>query len=143
MSELRAYQIDQARSSPRLSIVVAWQGCASELSRRLRSLTQQLGHGGEIVVVCSCPAAERQRVERAHPGVQVIPASANEELSALRQRGVSAASGDIVVIFDDTVAPGGSWRDSVPPTLMGHSMTRGYDWVGLPHETHVGDASAR
>lgn len=143
MSELRAYQIDPVRSRPRLSIVVAWQGCPSELSRRLRSWMQQLGRGVEVVVVCGCPAGERHRIERAHPGVQVLPAGASEELSVLRQRGVSAASGDIVVIFDDTVAAGGSWRDQLPPTLAVQSPAGGYDWVGLPREPHVADASVR
>lgn len=143
MSELRAYQVDPVRSRPRLSIVVAWQGCPSELSRRLRSWMQQLGNGVEVVVACGCPAAERQRIERAHPGVQVLPATASEELSALRQRGVSAASGDVVVIFDDTVASSGSWRDQLPATLAGRSLAGGYDRVGRTRELHVAEASGR
>ena len=143
MSESRAYRIEQLRSRPRVSIVVAWQGCPAELSRRLRSWAQQLDYGIEVVVVCSCPAAERQRVERAHPRAHVIPASASQELSTLRQVGVSAASGDIVVIFDDTTSAGGSWRNHLPPTLAGTKPAGSYAWVGAQHEPHPGDASIR
>jgi hypothetical protein len=124
-----------------VSIVVAWQGCPSELSRRLRSWTQQSDQRVEVVVVCSCPAADRQRVERAHPGVQVIAASEVEELSALRQLGVAASSGDIVVIFDDSIAAGASWRDHLPPTLATAPSAHGYDWPVPQRDTRITDAA--
>lgn len=90
-----------------------------ELSRRLRSWGQWVDLGIDVVVVCSCPAAERQRIERLHPDVRVVKASADEEMSVLRQLGVSAAQGDIVVIVDDAVGWTASWRDHLPAAIGG------------------------
>lgn len=131
MSEQPAVRLHGAVRRPRVSFVVAWQGCATELSRRLRAWGQWVELGIDVVVVCSCPAAERQRIERLHPDVRVVKASADEELSVLRQLGVSAAQGDIIVIVDDAVAWTASWRDHLPAAIGGAVIpTVPAPWLG-------------
>ncbi len=131
MSELRAHRMHVAGIRPRVSFVVAWQGCAKELSRRLQTWDRWVGDGIDVVVVCSCPPADRERVERSHPDVRVVNAHADEDLSTLRQLGVSAAQGDIVVIVDDTVGWTSSWRDHLPIAIGGPlAPTSGANWIG-------------
>jgi hypothetical protein len=59
-----------------------------------------------------------------------------------RQAGVSAAHGEIVVIFDDTVGRSSSWRDSLPLTVGGAVLpSEGIEWVGYEGVTRdVSDA---
>ena len=132
MSELPARRLHVAGTRARVSFVVAWQGCPTELSQRLRVWDRWVDDGIDVVVVASCPPTERQRIERSHPGVRVVNASANEELSTLRQRGVSAARGDIVVIIDDAVGRTSSWRDHLPVAIGGAVLpAHGAQWVGF------------
>jgi hypothetical protein len=137
MNELPAVRLHGAVRRPRVSFVIAWQGCATELSRRLRLWGQWVEIGIDVVVVCSCPAAERQRIERLHPDVRVVKASAEEDMSVLRQLGVSAAQGDIVVIVDDAVGWTASWRDHLPAAIVGpvvpaaRAQWLGYDRAAL------------
>ena len=119
MSELQAFGVRAAGARPRVSFVAAWQGSPAELSHRLRVWDRWVDEGIDVVVVCSCSTADRQRIERAHPGVRVVNASADEKLSALRQIGISTANGDIVVIIDDSVGWTSSWRDHLPVGIGG------------------------
>jgi hypothetical protein len=113
-----------------VSFVVAWQGCPRELSHRLRSWGRWVHDGVDVVVVRACEVGERQRIERAHPGVRVVQSDPGQELRVLRQLGVSAAHGDIVVIFDDTAGWTSSWRDSLPVTVGGAVLpSEGIEWV--------------
>lgn len=66
-----------------------------------------------------------------HPDVRVVKASAEEDLSVLRQLGVSAAQGDIVVIIDDAVGWTASWRDHLPAAIGGGLIPAARaPWVG-------------
>ena len=132
MSEQPLARLHGAVRRPRVSFVVAWQGCANELSRRLRLWGQWVAIGIDVVVVCSCPAAERQRIERLHPDVRVVKASADEDMSVLRQLGVSAAQGDIVIIVDDTVGWTASWRNQLPAAIGGSvAAAARAQWLGF------------
>lgn len=131
MSELQAYGMRAAGARPRVSFVAAWQGSPTELSRRLRIWDRWVDDGIDVVVVCSCSPADHQRIERSHPGVRVVNASADEKLSALRQRGIAAAHGDIVVIIDDTVGWTSSWRDHLPISIGGEVIPAEHArWAG-------------
>lgn len=145
MSELQAIRLSAARTRPRVSFVAAWQGSPAELSRRLRAWDRWIDDGIDVVVACSCSPAEHQRIERSHPGVLVVNASADEELSTLRQLGVSAAQGDIVVIIDDTVGWTASWRDHLPFAIAGEVIPgQGAQWAGYNRPPRVmDDASLR
>lgn len=118
MSELAMRGAPFTRTRPRISLVVAWQGCSDELSRRLHLWERWVENGTDVVVVCSCPPAERERIARTHPGVRLVAANASDDIAALRELGVSAARGDIVVIIDDRVGWNSSWRDR-PPVAVG------------------------
>lgn len=116
---------------PRVSFVVAWQGCPNELSRRLRAWDRWVDDGVDVVVACSYPPVERQRIMRAHPGTRVVHADVEGGLQGLRHVGVSAAHGDVVVIVDDTIAWSASWRDHLPSALGGAMCPdRGARWTG-------------
>lgn len=118
-----------SRARPRISLVVAWQGCSNELSRRLQLWDRWVESGIDVVVVCSCPAADRQRIAATHPAVRLVEASVGDDIAELRQSGVSAARGDIVVIVDDTMGRNTSWRDPLP-------MAIGSDMLSAP-ECHA------
>jgi hypothetical protein len=145
MSESPARRLKAAGSRPHVSFVVAWQGSIAELSRRLRVWSRWVDDGVDIVVVCTCPASERQRIERAHPAVRVVYAAPGIEMCALRQLGVAAARGDIVVIFDDTIGWSSTWRDHLPVTIGGAVMpSAGIEWVGNdPVSLSIDDVSLR
>lgn len=117
MSELSTPRSAAPGARPRISFVVAWKGAGSELTRRLHLWEQWADSGIDVVVACACAPEERQRIIRSHASVRVIDAPASDDVSALRQRGVAAANGDIVVIVDDEVAGESSWRDELPTSL--------------------------
>ena len=117
IGELPARGARITRTRPRTSLVVAWQGCSSELSRRLQLWDRWVEQGIEVVVACACPPGDRERIAAMHPGVRLVEASAGDDIAALRQSGVSAAHGDIVVIVDDTVGWGSSWRNHLPMAI--------------------------
>lgn len=112
-----------ARMRPRISLVVAWQGCSDELSRRLLLWDRRAESGIDVVVVCSCPAADRQRIAAAHPAVRVVEANVGDDIAELRQLGVSAARGDIVVIVDDTAGWNTPWRDHLPMAISSEMLS--------------------
>jgi hypothetical protein len=143
MSELPAIHLDPFRARPRLSVVVAWQGCAVELSRRLRSWTQQLDDRSEVIVVSSCNSAESQSIARAHPGVQLIRVARNHDLPFLRELGVQSSTGDVVVILDDTVGADASWRDRIPVANTELSPRVGRENLGYHAESRIADATLR
>jgi hypothetical protein len=144
MIESSARRLHGAAARPRISFVVAWQGAAAELSRRLRVWDRWVDDGIDVVVVCSCPTADREQIERAHPDVRVVNARADEDLSTLRQLGVSAAQGDIVVIVDDTIGWASSWRDHLPVASAGEGTPATGVWIGSHRAPRmVEDASVR
>jgi hypothetical protein len=114
MSELSLSPAQRPVARPRVSYVIAWKGAPTELTRRLRIWERWADGGIEVVVACACAPEERQRIVRSHASVRVVGAPSGEDVSALRQRGVAAATGDIVVIVDDEVAGESSWRDELP-----------------------------
>ena len=131
MTEFSARRFQVVATRPRVSFVVAWQGCPTELSRRLQIWDRWVEDGIDVVVVCSCPPADREQIERSHPDVRVVNARADEDLSTLRQLGVSAAQGDIVVIVDDTIGWTSSWRDHLPVAIGGAVLpANATQWVG-------------
>ncbi len=105
------------RNRPRVSFVVAWQGCLTELSGRLRVWNRWAHEGVDVVLVCSCPADDRRSIGRSHPGLRIVAASGDVGLGAMRHLGVLAADGDIVVIVDDAIASSSSWRDELPAAI--------------------------
>lgn len=145
MSESPARRLKSVGSRPHVSFVVAWQGSVAELSRRLRVWSRWVDDGVDIVVVCTCPLAERQRIERAHPAVRVMHAAPGLEIRALRELGVAAARGDIVVIFDDTIGWTSTWRDHLPATIGGAVVpSAGVEWVAYdPVSLSIDDVSLR
>jgi hypothetical protein len=144
MSESSARRLRSAGARPNMSIVVAWQGCPSELSRRLRAWDRWVDNGVDVVVVCACSTAEQQRIERAHPGVRVVAGNPVHDLRELREIGVSAARGDIVVIFDDTMGRTSSWREHLPPAIDGTPASGPVaDWGSFEGVTRPLDDSVR
>lgn len=140
MSDLTPARPSAAAARPRVSFVAAWQGCPDMLSRRLRVWDRWAANGIDVVVVCSCPPADRNRIERAHPDVLVVSAPADEDLRTLRQRGIAAARGDIVVIVDDTVGRTSSWRDHLPLAFGGNvPAAQAAPWVGIGRAASVID----
>lgn len=114
MSDFAGQRQGKPVTRPRVSFVAAWQGSPTELSRRLQSWGRWVDEGIDVLLVCACSDADQQHIERSHRGVRVIRASRSAELGALRQLGISAAHGDIVVIVDDTLGWSPSWRDELP-----------------------------
>lgn len=144
MSDQPIPRLDRVGSRPRLSIVVAWQGCPIQLSRRLRTWSRWVSDGVDVLVVCSCPPAERQRLERTHPEIRFVAGGCDQEMRALREAGVAAAKGDIVVIFDDTIGESSTWREHLPAMLGVDAVpTSRNAWGSYENVGRVDDASLR
>jgi hypothetical protein len=141
MSESSALQLKPVGARPRVSMVVAWQGSPLELSRRLRVWRGAIDESVDVVVACACAPAEQQRLERAHPGVRIMPAPPDTGMHALRQIGVAAANGDIVVILDDANSTTASWREALPPALGGGMVRSRVELPGYDHAVRMEDAS--
>lgn len=141
MSELPALQLKPIGSRPRVSLVVAWQGSPLELSRRFRLWRGTIDENVDVVIACACAATEHQRLERAHPGVRIIPAAPETGMHALRQIGVAAAQGDIVVIVDNAISSTPSWRDALAPAVKGSEGGSRGERVGYDHTVRMEDAS--
>jgi hypothetical protein len=138
-----ARQLAALRLRPRLSVVVAWQGSSVELSRWLRAWVSQLDERAEVIVVAACVDADRQRIERAHPGVQLIGAPIDSELAARRQLGVSSATGDIVVILDDAIGTRMPWRGRLPSAIGGVRTPVDSEWARLQSDGRAADVALR
>jgi hypothetical protein len=64
--------------------------------------------------------------------VRVVAGNPEHDLKALREIGVSAAHGDVVVIFDDTMSRTSSWREHLPPAIGGAPMSApAADWTSF------------
>ena len=105
---------------PRRSLVIISRAGAPDLEDALDAWAGAIRRGLDLVVVRCCTSAERLRLERAHPGVRVLSAPADRDLRALRELGVSAARGDIVIVQEDSPADGGlpSGRDQAIPRAV-------------------------
>ena len=91
-------------SGPQRSLVIISRGTARELETALRAWAAPIRRGLDLVVVRRCTTAERLHLERAYPGVRVLSAPAGCDPRALRELGVSAARGDIIVVQDEAAA---------------------------------------
>lgn len=110
------------RNRPRISFVVAWQGCLAELSARLKVWSCWVEEGIDVVLVCSCPLEDRRSIGQSHPGLRIVAAGSDVGLAAMRHLGVRIADGDIVVIVDDAVASSSSWRDQLPAAIRREAL---------------------
>ncbi len=97
---------------PVVSVVVVASG-AAPLARSLARLARDCGRRGvELVAVHGdADPADAGALQAAYPGVRFVPAPGRVSGSVLRQRGLAAAEGDIVVFADDVEAAAPGWLE--------------------------------
>lgn len=141
MSESPLLHRKPVGARPRVSMVVAWQGSSLELSRRLRAWHRPVDGATDVVVACACAPAEQRRLAFAHPNVRIMSAAPETEMHALRQIGVAAARGDIVMIFDNAAGSAASWREALPPARGAGLLPPRIDRVTYDRAAPIEDAS--
>lgn len=98
------------RDRPTVSVVVSSQGPPAALAACLASLADQARrHEAEIIVARADPDAKR--LQAAHPTARFVAAEAGADRPALRELGLTAASGDIVALIDDDCIAAAGWLD--------------------------------
>lgn len=119
----------QAGTGPAISVVLVWRDDIHELERRLRGFT---GRGEvELLLVRACSTAERMRLERSWPGLQIVHAG-DQRLPALRQLGADSARGELLFILDDETAARPSWRDHLPAGILADPHPASLDAAWIP-----------
>ncbi len=103
------YRDVRMAQGPVVSVVVVASGKAP-----LERLARECGRRGiELVAVHSADAEgdDPAALEAALPGVRVVWSAGRVSAAVLRQRGLAAAEGDIVVFADDVEAATPGWLD--------------------------------
>jgi GT2 family glycosyltransferase len=83
----------------------------SDLYRACASVRDQLHPGDELMVVVDHNPALLGRARDCLDGARVLAAEGQRGLSAARNTGVRAATGDVVVFLDDDAEPRPGWLD--------------------------------
>lgn len=105
----RTLALTDTLSAERLSVIVCTRERPELLTRCLRALTSARDAGTEIVVVDNSPSTAATRdVVAAFPDVTYVVES-RPGLSAARNAGLRASTGDLVAFTDDDVEVHGDW----------------------------------
>jgi glycosyltransferase involved in cell wall biosynthesis len=112
---------------PRVSVVVCTHNGAKTLSECLAGLTRLAYPNLEVIVVNDGSTDESGRVAEQFE-VRLIH-TPNHGLSAARNAGLNAASGDIIAYIDDDAFPDSAWLDHLVLTLL----TSSHVGVGGPN----------
>lgn len=100
-------------SKPRLSVVVCSYNGARRIANTLAALTNQKTTAAwELLVVDDGSTDGTGDIAR-NMGVTVIDKGGNHGLSAARNAGIEASSGDIVAFTDDDVVPPTDWIENL------------------------------
>lgn len=133
-----------------LSLVIASAAGGDFLFRCVESVSPQAEKlGAELIVVDRCGGAQRERLAREYPFVQLLGADPAERpgVPELRRRGVLQARGDIVAILEEhCVAPVGwlrailkAFREgdaAIGGPILDDDYRRVRDWVVYFSEYH-------
>lgn|GEM_PF-3546904 len=128
-------------ASPRVSVIIAAYNDRERLHRCLLSLAGQvsLSDIAELIVVDDGSTdGTSEMVRRDHPGVRLVPGD-NRGAEIARNRGVDAASGDIIAFIDSDCTAEPGWLDCIVERLRdnrslvvgGRIVHRGTFWQRL------------
>lgn len=93
-----------------VSIVVASRGRPTELDRCLTAIRQLFYRPYEVVVVADAAGRDAISAHLERPYIRAIANDA-DGISAARNAGIAAASGEIVAFIDDDAVPEPAWLD--------------------------------
>ena len=108
------YRDVRLAQGPVVSLVVVSAGAGSLLGSLDRLAAECGGRGVELVAVQGgdqLDAADPSALEAAFPDVRFVWTPASVPAGVLRQRGLAAAAGDIVLFADDAAAVTPGWLD--------------------------------
>ncbi|WP_369255627.1 glycosyltransferase family 2 protein [Geodermatophilus amargosae] len=123
---------------PTVSVVIAcytearWAG----LTAAVRSALEQDRRPLEVIVAVDHAPALLERVERAFPGVRVVPNTTARGASGTRNAGARAARGDVVAFLDDDTRAARTWLSNLlrgleeTPGVVGVGGRVAADWPG-------------
>lgn len=95
-------EIISPRDARRISLIIPCYRDAATIARALDSVSRQTRPVDEVILVndCSPETQEIEQVLQAYPHILYIKNPVNIGLAATRNRGVSAADGDVVTFLD-------------------------------------------
>ena len=100
------------QSPPRASVLIPTRARPHYLDVTLRSIAPQAKHEGAEVLVISDGLDEESREVAQHHGARMLELSAPSGLNAVRNEGIKAASGDLLVFVDDDVIAPPGWLEA-------------------------------
>lgn len=96
---------------PTVSLVVAWADDEESLWSCLEAMVDPLHrHGVEVVVSAPDGAIDTDRMAARFPGM-LLETSATDSTKELRRMGMTAATGDVVLVSDHRRPPTASWLE--------------------------------
>jgi GT2 family glycosyltransferase len=99
---------------PHVSVVVASNRSRALLDDCLAALLGQCERAqAELIVARDDDEAGLQAIERAYPGVRVVPVKRGASIPELRGAGMREATGDIVMLTEDHCVPGPRWVEEL------------------------------
>jgi O-antigen biosynthesis protein len=105
-----------ATAAPRVSVVVCSHNGAATLGETLDALGRLAYAGRETIVVDDGSTDATAEIAAAHPHVRLIR-TPNRGLSAARNTGLQAATGELIAYLDDDAYPDPQWLDYVALAL--------------------------
>lgn len=94
-------------AAPRVSIVLTSVGTRAQLDAAIAQFRRRYARrNSEIVVVRVCSSRQVAVLREAHPGVRFVAMATDTPHDELRRAGMRAATGDVVMMFDDRVEDG-------------------------------------
>jgi hypothetical protein len=114
--------------------VVASRSSAQALDRVLTVLVPRCQREGAELIVVRSGAAQRRRLRRLFPDARVVSAPPHLGLPELRQLGASRATGDILIVLDDTDTLDHRWNVpfAVEPEEASQEAGGTRDQIDLP-----------
>ena len=91
------------------SVVIAWVNSFELLEPVLVALAHQSLPAAEIIVATRRPERDRVRLSDAFPAVNLISASPDTTIPALRALGIRASRGEVVLVTEDHCIPSPVW----------------------------------
>jgi glycosyltransferase involved in cell wall biosynthesis len=107
-------------TAPLISVVVCSYNGAARIGGCLDALTgQRDAPAHEIIVVDDGSTDDTAAVASSYPGVRVLAQTPNGGLSAARNAGIAAATGQLVAFTDDDCVPPADWLSKLAAAWQG------------------------
>lgn len=126
---------------PKVSVIVPCYNAEKTIGRALDSLKNQTFKGFETIVVDDGSTDRTLNVIR-NNGVKIVSLKENRGVSFARNKGIEAASGDLLLFLDADCWAGSSWAENTVAALNKKGVNAAVSGVSIPKSSFFANAVA-